>query len=504
MMGTKLLAATHGRGVYTLDLGGTSQPIATVAPNPIQFGSQPVGSRSAGVTATIANTGTGMLNVTSVAIGGTNAAEFAVASDGCSGRSIGPASQCGVSITFTPGAAGTRQATLAIGSNAASTPTQVAIAGSGVATAAPPAPWSTADVGAVGIAGSASSANGTFTVTGAGADIWGTADAFRFVYQTMSGDGQIVARVGSISGAQAWTKAGVMIRQSLDAGSAHAFMLASKAKGLAFQRRQTAGAISVSTAGPLSTAPMYVRLVRAGQLVTASWSADGAAWTTIGQDTIALSGSVLVGLAITSHTTTATASAMFDHVAVAPAVPPLPASWTARDVGAVGVAGSSTSNSGTFTVKGAGADIWGTADAFQFASTSLTGDGSIVARVATVSGTQAWTKAGVMMRATADAGSTHAFMLVSTAKGLAFQRRTVAGGVSTSTAAGTGTAPRWVKLTRTGQTVTASVSTDGVTWTVAGTQTMTLPQTIVVGLAVTSHDATSLATATFDHVTTSP
>jgi hypothetical protein len=207
--------------------------------------------------------------------------------------------------------------------------------------------------------------------------------------------------------------------------------------------------------------------------------------------------------AITSHTTSATASATFDNVAVA-AAPTLPTGWSARDIGAVGITGSATANAGTFNVKGAGADIWGTADAFQFAYTSLTGDGSIVARVATVSGAQAWTKAGVMMRATTDAASTHAFMLVSTGKGLAFQRRTVTGGVSTNTAAGTETAPRWVKLTRAGSTITASVSADGVTRTVAGTQTMTLPQTILVGLAVTGHDATSIATATFDHVTAGP
>ena len=46
-----------------------------------------------------------------------------------------------------------------------------------------PTPWLSQDIGAVGRAGTASfaTATGTYSVTGAGADIWGTADAFRFV-----------------------------------------------------------------------------------------------------------------------------------------------------------------------------------------------------------------------------------------------------------------------------------------------------------------------------------
>ena len=47
------------------------------------------------------------------------------------------------------------------------------------------------DVGATGLAGSASYSNGTFTVKGAGADIWGTADGFFYASQSISGDAQI-------------------------------------------------------------------------------------------------------------------------------------------------------------------------------------------------------------------------------------------------------------------------------------------------------------------------
>jgi hypothetical protein len=178
--------------------------------------------------------------------------------------------------------------------------------------------------------------------------------------------------------------------------------------------------------------------------------------------------------------------------------------WSATDVGAVGSAGSTTGSGGTYTITGDGTDIWNTADAFQFMYTTLTGDGSIVARVTTVQHTADWTKAGVMMRESLAPGSRHAMMLVSAAKGLAFQRRTSTNGTSVNTSGGAGVAPMWVHLTRAGNTITASRSTDGVAWTTVGSDTVTMASTIYVGLAVTSHLLGTPATATFDSVTVTP
>src|SRR6202166_1276073 len=85
-----------------------------------------------------------------------------------------------------------------------------------------PNPWLDQDVGAVGVAGSASFSNGTFTVNGAGGQIYGTADAFHFVYQPLSGDGSIVARLVSTQGGGGDVAVGVMIREILNAGSTNA------------------------------------------------------------------------------------------------------------------------------------------------------------------------------------------------------------------------------------------------------------------------------------------
>ena len=467
-----------------------------------------------------------------------------------------------------------------------------------------PAPWNAQDVGAVGAAGSESFSGGTWTVRGSGADVWGTADAFHFVYQQLDGDGSIVARVASVQNVDQWTKAGVMIRAALTPGAAHGFMFATptSVKGLAFQRRPFADGTSAHTAGSAGTPPVWVKLTRTGTTVSAYQSPDGVSWTFVGSDTIALGASAFVGLAVASHADGTVATATFDNVSVEAAGPPpvantppsvnitspssgatftapatitlsanasdsdgtvarvdfffgstpigtdqsspysltwsnvaagtytitaratdnggaqttsssvtvtvngappgpLPSGWSTGDIGAVGAAGSAGFSNGTFTVQGSGADIWDTADEFRFAYRTMTGDGAIVARVDSIDAVNQWTKAGVMIRAALTPGSRHAMMVASVSKGLAFQRRVTDGGLSTHTAGSFVGAPIWVRLQRSGSTITASTSPDGVTWTVVGSETIAMPNTVFIGLAVTSHSDGVLATASFSNVT---
>jgi len=106
----------------------------------------------------------------------------------------------------------------------------------------------------------------------------------------------------------------VMIRESLTAGSRHAFVLASAAQGWAFQRRLSTNGISYNQAGPTGTAPGWVRLVREGSLFSAYRSTDGTSWSLIGTDTINMASTVYVGLAVTSHNTASTAAATFTNL----------------------------------------------------------------------------------------------------------------------------------------------------------------------------------------------
>jgi len=178
---------------------------------------------------------------------------------------------------------------------------------------------------------------------------------------------------------------------------------------------------------------------------------------------------------------------------------PLPPPWLDRDIGAVGLTGSASS-SGAFTVKGSGADIWGTSDAFQYVYQSLAGDGWVVARVTGMTSTDPWAKAGVMIRETLTAGSRHAMMVLTPGNGAAFQRRVSTGGTSTHTSGGAASAPLWVKVTRTGSTLSGYRSPDGLTWTLVGSDTVPMATSVFIGLAVTSHNNSLLCTATLDNV----
>jgi hypothetical protein len=357
-----------------------------------------------------------------------------------------------------------------------------------------PSGWDGADIGPVGAAGQVTmSTPGTITVDASGSDVWGTVDEFTFASRTMTGDGDLVARVDSLDAVERWTKAGVMIRDGLDASAAHAFMLVSGSKGLAFQRRRAAGGVSYSTDGIPGLAPYWLKLSRRGDRFDAFAAPDGGAWTLIGSDTIHMGATVQAGVALTAHLDGALARATFSGVAVMPAP-----KWTSKDIGAVPIAGSFNNGAAAMTVTASGADIWGTADAFRFVWLPLDGDGEVVAHVQSVSYAHAWSKAGVMIRGSLDAGAAHAFVLVSAGKGFAFQRRRAAGQESLHTAGGSGTPPAWVRLVRRGDTFTAYVSSDGASWRSIGSDTIPMGGTVYAGLAVTSHSSTAATRAVFD------
>jgi RHS repeat-associated protein len=181
----------------------------------------------------------------------------------------------------------------------------------------------------------------------------------------------------------------------------------------------------------------------------------------------------------------------------------LPLGWSDGDVGTVGFAGSATYSTGTFTVKGSGSSIYGTADGMNFAYQSLSGDGTIVARLVSVQGGGTYYQAGVMIRETLNEGSTNAYSQFRTGQTYFFYRPTTDGSTSAQTGSNT-TLPRWFKTVRSGGTFSAFSSADGITWTQIGSsQTITMATDVYIGLAVTSADNSLLATATFDNVSVS-
>ena len=180
--------------------------------------------------------------------------------------------------------------------------------------------WTSLDIGAVAIGGSrAGTPPNVVLMMASGADIWGTADAFRYTYTQLVGNGTIIGRVSALHAPHAWSKAGLMLRQSPTASSPHAFMFVSRDHGLAFQRRTAAGASTVHTGGGDGVAPQWLRLARTGEVVTASFSPDGVTWTDVGSEVLPIgTGPVLVGMALTSHSDTEVASAAFENVSIMP------------------------------------------------------------------------------------------------------------------------------------------------------------------------------------------
>jgi alpha-D-xyloside xylohydrolase len=177
--------------------------------------------------------------------------------------------------------------------------------------------------------------------------------------------------------------------------------------------------------------------------------------------------------------------------------------WTSQDIGSLGVAGSSGSPANNFYVTASGSDVWGASDNFHYVSRSWTGDVTLTARVKALTPTNAWSKAGIMIRGSLAANAANAFLAVTPGNGVTSQSRSSNGG-STGFSNTVGlTAPYWLRMQRVGNDFSVFQSPDGVNWTSAGS-TVTLgniPSSCFVGLALTSHDNTALAAAQFDHVT---
>lgn len=182
---------------------------------------------------------------------------------------------------------------------------------------------------------------------------------------------------------------------------------------------------------------------------------------------------------------------------------PLPSSWVDQDVGSFGVAGSATFASGVFTVQGGGTGIGGTADGMHFAYQPMSGNGTIVARIVSTQGSSV--QAGVMIRASLDGNAAEASVIYSPSDMYFYYRSSTGGSTGYQGNQAISGLPYWVELVRSGNTFTAYTSVNGLYWKqLESSETITMPQTVYVGLAVSSQSTSSLATATFDNLSISP
>jgi hypothetical protein len=465
------------------------------------------------------------------------------------------------------------------------------------------------DIGDVAAAGSFSESGGVFSVRGSGADIYRTADEFRYVWQPLTGDGQITTRVVSQTNTDYWAKAGLMLREQLTANSRHALVFVTPGAGAFMQYRTATGGTTGPSSGPIPgiAAPYWLRLVRQGNVVSGYVSVNGTSWAQRGSVTFSsLPNSVYIGLAVSSRNDGVLSTVAFDNVAASASPPPsvqpgvdvtpptiplglrvsaagtnqINLSWHAstdtgagvagyrifrngirvaavtsvtysdaglsantlytytvsaydaaspsnesapstaasattlaasifqgQDIGDVAAAGSFSESGGVFSVRGSGADIYRTADEFRYVWQPLTGDGQITTRVVSQTNTDYWAKAGLMLREQLTANSRHALVFVTPGAGAFMQYRTATGG---TTGPSSGpipgiAAPYWLRLVRQGNVVSGYVSVNGTSWAQRGSVTFSsLPNSVYIGLAVSSRNDGVLSTVVFDNVARAP
>ena len=186
--------------------------------------------------------------------------------------------------------------------------------------AALPEPWHNISLGdtLVAMASTASYDNGTFTFDAGDQDFWDTTDRGHFVYQVLSGDCEIVAKLDQYTHAQAFTMAGVMIRDSIDWGSKYVSMFMMSEPGPILRDRiLTNGEVNQQPYGSTGEkAPMWLRLKRVGDLFTGFISPDRIGWQSIRSVSNPLGPQVYIGMAATSHTKESPAVFTFSDVVV--------------------------------------------------------------------------------------------------------------------------------------------------------------------------------------------
>ena len=182
-----------------------------------------------------------------------------------------------------------------------------------------PVPWNEMDVPQTEPAGLATIDDGVFTLTSGGTDIGGQFDNFAFLYQGITGDFAITARLSKLTGGDPNAKAGVIARDALASVTNFAASLATVSHGFehAYRPYYTPFAAANSAAASI---PLWVKLIKQGGQVDSYLAPDSSgspgAWQLVGSSTPISTGLVFVGLVTASHKQGAGCTAVFDHVSV--------------------------------------------------------------------------------------------------------------------------------------------------------------------------------------------
>ncbi|MBU6303741.1 MAG: PQQ-dependent sugar dehydrogenase [Verrucomicrobia bacterium] len=183
---------------------------------------------------------------------------------------------------------------------------------------------------------------------------------------------------------------------------------------------------------------------------------------------------------------------------------PLPGGWHLAEIGSQGGPAQAGWRKGTFYLSAQNHDLWENLDSAIMVHASPMESGQITARVLSLTPTDAWTKAGVILRSETTADAASAIMVVTPGQGSAFQYRETAGAFTQHATGPSVTAPYWVRLAWKDGAVIASRSTNGQTWTETGRALIGFPGPVLPGLCLSGHQSQAVASAGFDQVKIEP
>jgi GH35 family endo-1,4-beta-xylanase len=353
-------------------------------------------------------------------------------------------------------------------------------------------------IGVAGLPGSLTASNGTYVLSGAGTNVYSTADNFYFAYSPWVGDVALVTYVSNLTDTSEYAKAGIMIRESLSTNSQMADADVTPGYGIEFIRRYAVGGVSTNTVVTNLTAPYWLMLQRTANVISSYRSADGINWELSGSDTVDMTPEVYVGLMVCSQTSSEVCTATFTNFTMGEV-------WNGTNIGSTG--GNWTLNPLTdvFTNTGSGTDMSGSSDECQFTYTLFPTNGQVSALVQSVSDTYPWAKAGVMIRDGFATNSAQATVNVTPVNGVQFIYRTNDGGLDLHSGASGINPPCWVQLIRTNMSnYIANYSLDGTNWINLGTNTITMDNPVSAGMVVCSVTNGVLCTGVFSNVTVHP
>ncbi len=179
--------------------------------------------------------------------------------------------------------------------------------------------WNVREIGPVrrGTQVARDDVNQGFTVQAAGVDFWGTTDSGGFIEQELTGDFELSARASILNANHEWAKAGLMVRDGLEAGARNVMFTVTARNGLSRQMRPARDAESVTQSDGRISGPRWLKLVRKGDRISCFHSSDGKVWAAYGEETLpGLPEKTFVGLAATSHIETETMTGAFTNVSL--------------------------------------------------------------------------------------------------------------------------------------------------------------------------------------------